>query len=136
MHENWRAFLVLSGCTMLLIAAIEAVWRSVGEPRGWAHEIGRKAHHIGIGLIASCLNQYLLSPWSGFVLGLGFGAFLLAGYEFKFVRSLYDGRPREGSAEIRRWRHSWVGPASFSVAVAVLSVLFWHDVPIYRASVL
>ena len=40
--------LAISIFTGVLIFSIEAVWRLFCEPRGWPHEAGRKAHHIGI----------------------------------------------------------------------------------------
>ncbi|MBI3893237.1 MAG: hypothetical protein HY303_17090 [Candidatus Wallbacteria bacterium] len=137
MTENWLNLLRIASATTALIVTIEVLWRTVGEPRGWPHEAGRKAHHIGIGLIGAFLNQWLLSRWSGFVLGLSFGSLLLLGYRLGVVRSLFDARPQAPKVEaIRVWSHAWVGPAAFSIAVSTLSILFWNDIPIYRASML
>ncbi|MBI2942872.1 MAG: hypothetical protein HYY25_01610 [Candidatus Wallbacteria bacterium] len=137
MVENWDNLACLISATTVLILGIEAFWRLFAEPRGWPHEIGRKAHHIGIGLLAAIMNRWLLSRWTGLCLGLGFGIFLLVGYKLGLLHSLFNPQARrDGRDAIRSWRLSWVGPAAFSVAIALLSLLFWDDVPIYRASVL
>ena len=129
-------FIAIAVATSLLIGGIELVWRTVLEPRGAPHEVGRKAHHIGIGLIATAMPSCIDSPWLGLVLALGFGGILLTFYKLGVLRSFYKENPQDGDVVFRRFRHSWIGPATYSVAVALLSVFFWHHPVIYRASLL
>lgn len=123
--------------TTALIAGIELTWRFLLAPRGTAHEVGRKAHHIGIGLIATFMPVWISRPWIGFLLAIGFGSILLISYRFGLLKSLYNENPARPEDPIyRKFRHSWIGPATFSIAVALTSAFFWQTPTIYRAALL
>lgn len=129
-------FLLIAVATSVQIGGIELLWRRVLAPRGVPHEVGRKAHHVGIGLIATAMPACIDSAWLGLVLALGFGGILLAFYKLGVLHSLYKEQETAGDPVFRRFRHSWIGPATFSVAVAILSLCFWNHPVIYRASLL
>lgn len=129
-------FYVIAVLTSVLIGGIELVWRKVLEPRGAPHEVGRKAHHIGIGFMAIAMPFCIDSAALGFVLALGFGSILLAFYKMGVLRSFYKEDPKDGDVVFRRFQHSWIGPATYSVAVALLSVFFYHQHVIWVASLL
>lgn len=137
MVENWGNLAAIGLGMGLYVLAVEMAWRRVGEPGGWPHEIGRKAHHIGIGLVAVICPDWLVSPWSTPLITLSAGVFLLAGYRFRFLRSLFDPRPpQEGRRALRPWSHTWIGPAAFTLAVLVCHVFFWAERPLYKVSML
>jgi phytol kinase len=134
--ELWGT-LVVAAATTLVIVAIEVAWRVAGIPLGLPHEVARKAHHVGIGLIATFMPLAIASRWIGFVLALGFGTVLLTAYRLRLLKSLYREAPAAPTDPIvRSFRHAWIGPATFSMAVALVSAFFWGSPDVYRASLL
>lgn len=129
-------FYVIAVLTTVLIGGIELMWRTVLEPRGAPHEVGRKAHHIGIGCTAIAMPFCIDSAALGITLALGFGVCLLTFYKLGILRSLYKENPKDGDVVFRRFQHAWIGPATYSLAVALLSVFFYHHHVIWVASLL
>lgn len=127
---------IIGGSITVVMILMEVTWRWFGAPRGLPHEVWRKGHHIGIGLVASHAHRWISNGLTGAVLAVGFGAFLLLMYRLQILTSFYRLVPDEDGVVLRKYRHSWVGPTCYSLAVAITCFLYWGDPAIFRSSLL